>query len=98
MSQEEVLELRPYWQILGIKDGRQRAAHGDVHGAVLLATDPFWQGAAPPFGYNCRCRIRSLSATSSEAHSRVQAGTSAIFKRLPDPGFASGIGVLLSGP
>ena len=97
MTQPEVLELRPYWQILGIKDGRQRSAHGAVHGAVLLATDPFWREAYPPFGYNCRCRVRSLSATSPEAHSRVQAGTHAKFSRLPDPGFSSGVGVALSG-
>lgn len=97
MTQPELLELRPYWQILGIKDGRQRSAHGAVHGAVLLATDPFWREAYPPFGYNCRCRVRSLSATSTEAHSRVESGTHAKFSRLPDPGFASGMGLALAG-
>jgi SPP1 gp7 family putative phage head morphogenesis protein len=91
MTQPEVLELRPFWQILGVTDGRQRRTHRAAHGVVLRANDPFWERAAPPFGYNCRCRIRSLSL--HQGAPKVQEGKS--IKGLPDPGFASGLDTLL---
>jgi len=91
MTQPEVLEMRPFWQILGIKDGRQRQAHGNAHGVVLRANDPFWAEAFPPFGYNCRCRTRSLSIKAGAG--MVREGTSV--KGLPDAGFASGVSRLL---
>jgi hypothetical protein len=52
MTQPEVLDLRPFWQSMPIGDGppRQRKTHREF---VLRATDPFWQTAAPPYGYNC---------------------------------------------
>lgn len=92
MSQPEVLEVRPYWQILGAGDGppRQRRTHQAVHGVVLLASDPFWQKACPPFGYNCRCRLRSLSRAQGQA--KAVSGDS--IRGLPDPGFTSGMGEL----
>jgi hypothetical protein len=52
MAQPEVLAVRPYWQSLPVGDGppRQRPTHRMF---VLLASDPFWQDASPPYGYNC---------------------------------------------
>lgn len=89
MSQPEVLAARPFWQILGITDGRQRKTHRKMHGVILAATDPFWTTAYPPFGYQCRCRARSLSLRRGAG--KVQEGKS--FKGVvPDPGFASGLG------
>lgn len=94
MSQPEVLESRPFWQVLTVNDGppRQRATHRAMHGVVLRAKDPFWQEATPPWGYNCRCRIRSLSVKQGAPH--VQEGKGPRFSALPDPGFASGGGRL----
>jgi phage gp29-like protein len=93
MRQPEVLELRPFWQIMTVNDGppRQRSSHQAVHGIVLAAADPFWQRATPPFGYNCRCRIRSIS--TNQGKDVVRNGGS--IAGLPDPGFTSGIGTLL---
>lgn len=93
MTQPEVLDARPFWQILTANDGppRQRYTHRAVHGVVLRAGDPWWKGASPPFGYNCRCRIRSLSL--KQGAPKVMEGTS--LRDLPDPGFASGTGTLL---
>ncbi len=93
MSQPDVLEARPFWQIMGVRDARQRDSHGAVHGAVLRANDPFWKTAAPPFGFNCRCRIRSLSLLKGAG--KVEEGNSAKFRALPDAGFTSGINRLL---
>ncbi len=92
MTQPVVLETRPYWESVPVGDGppRQRAAHRNF---VLRASDPFWKEAAPPYGYNCRCRLRSLSV--KQGAGRVQEGSS--IKGLPDPGFSSGIGTLFAG-
>lgn len=94
MTQPEVLEDRPYWQILTVNDGppRQRPTHRAVHGVVLRWNDPFWREAAPPFGYACRCRSRSLS--HQQGSRLVRDGAS--IRGLPDPGFASGLDLLLA--
>lgn len=96
MTQPEVLELRPFWQWLGAGDGppRQRATHRAMHGIVLRANDPFWLRCYPPAGYNCRCRVRSLSLTQGAP--LVQEGKGGIFNRMPDEGFTSGIDQLLA--
>lgn len=92
MLQPDVLAVRPFIQILGAGDGppRQRPTHAAVHGVVLRASDPFWTNACPPFGYNCRCRIRSLSV--KQGAPLVREGTS--IHGLPDPGFTSGMSTL----
>jgi hypothetical protein len=91
MTQPAVLAVRPYWQSLPVGDGppRQRPTHILF---TLRASDPFWQTACCPYGYNCRCRLRSLSVRQGAAS--VREGSS--IRGLPDPGFASGIGSLLS--
>lgn len=97
MTQPEVLDLRPFWQWLGVGDGppRQRRTHQAMHGAVLRANDPFWSECYPPAGYNCRCRVRSLSI--KEGAGRVEEGKGGRFSRMPDDGFASGIGTMFAG-
>lgn len=94
MTDPEVLELRPFWEILGVTDGRQRPTHRKMHGVVLRAppAETFWVECCTPFGYNCRCRHRSLSI--AQGAGRVQEGKG--FRQyVPDPGFASGLGSLL---
>jgi SPP1 gp7 family putative phage head morphogenesis protein len=93
--QPEVLEVRPFLQWLGVGDGppRQRPTHQAMHGVVLRASDPFWQRAYPPAGYNCRCRARSLSLRQGASH--VQDG--ARFTRVPDAGFTAGLPALFEG-
>lgn len=92
MTQPAVLRFRPYWQIVTVNDGppRQRATHQAAHLVVLAADDPFWLEAYPPFGYQCRCRVRSLSRREGE--SRVVSGSS--IRGLPDRGFTSGLSQL----
>lgn len=92
MLQPAVLRFRPYWQIVTVNDGppRQRPTHQRAHLVVLRADDPFWLEAYPPFGYQCRCRVRSLSAREGEP--LVVSGTS--IRDLPDPGFTSGLSQL----
>ncbi len=90
MTNPEVLKARPIWQISVIRDTRARPAHYDAHGKCLRADDPFWQTAYPPFGFNCRCRVRSLPASKAPA---VVSGR--VVQGLPDPGFKSGVAALL---
>lgn len=89
MTEPDVLARRPLWQILTVNDGppRQRVTHRALHGLVLKADDPFWKKAYPPFGYNCRCRVRSVSKGNP-----IRGGT---IKDIPDVGFLSGTATLL---
>jgi hypothetical protein len=89
-SQPEVVRRRPVWQIRVISDNRIRDNHRRAANMMLLATDPFWTRAYPPFGFNCRCR--AISKTSASL-GNVVAGTTIDF--LPDQGFTSGQAVLL---
>jgi hypothetical protein len=94
MTDPAVLAVRPYWQSLAVGDGppRQRKYHRTF---VLLASDAFWQTCCCPYGYNCRCRLRSLSV--KQGAGLVQSGAS--IQGLPDPGFTSGVGSLFeAGP
>lgn len=85
-----VLKTRPFWQIVTVNDGppRQRATHRAVHLWVLRADNVIWATCHPPFGFNCRCRVRSLPATyDGEVKTELP--------DLPDDGFSSGIGALM---
>lgn len=102
MTQPAVLRARPYWQIVTVNDGppRQRRTHQAAHLAVLAADDPFWLECYAPFGYQCRCRVRSLGASEGE---RLVTTGSALHSRipspgLPDPGFTSGLRTLGIAP
>lgn len=90
MTQPAVLEARPYWQVLGVGDGppRERKNHAAVNNKVFSATDPGWKRKYPPFGYNCRHRVRSLSKKQGEA---IGISKWSDYPDLPDAGFTSGV-------
>ena len=89
--QPAVMAKRPVWEIRGVKDDRTRHTHLGAQGKMLLATDPFWAKAYPPFGFGCRCRIITRGP---EYLSQVVSGTE--IEGLPDEGFSSGLGSLLA--
>lgn len=62
----ERAQQRPYWQYLAIMDSRTRPSHASLNGAVYRHDDPIWQAIYPPNGFNCRCRVRTLSETRLE--------------------------------
>jgi SPP1 gp7 family putative phage head morphogenesis protein len=86
-TQPAVLKSRPYWQIRGTGDSRQRETHRRAQNTILSADHPFWRLAYPPFGYNCRCRVIARSKRWVDAHG----GPTLVPSGLPDPGFDSGI-------
>jgi uncharacterized protein with gpF-like domain len=91
MSQPDVLELRPFWQVLTPNDGppRQRPNHQKAHLAVFRADDPVFPDAFTPWDYNCRCRMRSLSPRQAKDLT-IRDGSFLTSLELPAPGFGGG--------
>lgn len=85
-----VLKARPFWQVVTVNDGppRQRKTHQAVHMYILRADNPIWATCHPPFGFNCRCRVRSIPSS-------YDGPVETTLPDLPDPGFSSGIANLL---
>lgn len=58
----EAVDSHPWWQIVGVDDPRTRPAHRAMHGRVYRHDDPLMASIGPPpWGFNCRCRLRPLS-------------------------------------
>lgn len=96
MTQPAVLRARPYWRISTVNDGppRQRATHQAVHNWVIRADDSIWTRTFPPFGFNCRCRVSSLSQNDVD-NKGLKVRTGSEIQGLPDPGFTTGTPTLL---
>lgn len=58
----EASDSHPYWQYVAVLDDRTRPRHRALAFRVFRWDDPVWQVIFPPNGYNCRCRVRPLSA------------------------------------
>jgi len=86
-TQPAVMRAFPVWEFSPVSDSRTRETHSATKGKMLLASDPFWQTAYPPYGFNCRCRVITRGPEFLDA---VVPG--ATIAGLPDPGFASGLG------
>lgn len=56
----------PYLQYVAVLDSRTRPGHRAMHGKVFRADDPIWHTHSPPLGFNCRCRLRPLTARAVE--------------------------------
>jgi len=61
-QQEVNAESRPFWMYDSRNDSRVRPSHAAMDGQVFRHDDPIWQSHYPPNGWNCRCRVRALTA------------------------------------
>ena len=68
---QETIDMRPYYMYDAVNDSRTRPSHFAMDGVIKLKTDPFWNEHAPLNGYNCRCRLISMS----EAQAQRRSGT-----------------------
>ena len=65
--QAESADDRPYWMYDAVMDATTRPSHAAFDGKVFAWDDPIWDTDYPPNGYNCRCRVRALTARQVEA-------------------------------
>lgn len=54
-------EHRPYGRYSAVMDGRTRPSHAALHGLIYPLDHPFWRTYWPPWDYNCRCGVTTLS-------------------------------------
>jgi SPP1 gp7 family putative phage head morphogenesis protein len=66
-SQWQARLTHPFLQYLAIMDNRVRDDHAALHEKVFAIDDPFWRYFYPPNDWNCRCRVRSLTAAQVKA-------------------------------
>ena len=50
-----------------VLDASTRPSHAAFDGQCFRADDPIWDTHYPPNGFNCRCRVRALTARQVEA-------------------------------
>lgn len=65
-QQKENADSRPYWMYIAVMDAKTRASHAAMHGRVFRHDDPIWDAFYPPCAFNCRCRVRALTAAQVE--------------------------------
>ena len=66
-QQTENAGSRPFWMYDARNDGRVRPSHAAMDGQVFRSDDPIWRTHYPPNGWNCRCRVRALTAAQVRA-------------------------------
>lgn len=66
-AQLENADRRPFWQYVAILDSRTRPRHRSLNGRIFRYDDAAWGVLYPPNGYNCRCRVKALSAEEFQA-------------------------------
>ena len=60
-QQKEGAAARPWWRYVAIQDNATRLAHRQLHGKILRHDDPAWEAIYPPNGFNCRCRVATMT-------------------------------------
>lgn len=59
-------DSHPYWQYVAVMDGKTRPAHRAMNGRIFRYDDALWGAMYPPNGFNCRCRVRAMTAAAVE--------------------------------
>jgi len=56
------VRIKPYVKYLAIMDARTRAEHRALNGMIFRKMDLAARRYYPPLGFNCRCKLRELTA------------------------------------
>ena len=96
-QQKEMADIRPYWMYDAVNDSRTRPSHAAMDGKVFRADDPIWETWYPPNGFNCRCRVVSLSKRQVQSRG-LQISEGKGVKVKPDKGWGYNPGVSAFGP
>jgi len=75
-------ELRPYWGLSVVLDGRTSEVCRPLAGVVLPADHPFWRTHIPPLHYNCRTVLVTYAREEGEKRAWREPPPSR-----PQPGF-----------
>jgi len=75
-------ELRPYWGLSVVLDGRTSEVCRPLAGVVLPADHPFWRTHVPPLHYNCRTVLVTYAREEGERRAWREPPPSR-----PQPGF-----------
>lgn len=97
-AQSENADDRPFWQYVAVMDSRTRAMHRAMHGKIYRFDDPIWKTHYPPNGFNCRCRVRALSAEDLEHRGLETAHPDDLAGFQPDLGWDHNPGLLWQSP
>jgi len=95
MKDERIRAVLPVLMFVSILDGDTRPNHRAAHGLVAGPDDPVWKRLRPPLGFNCRCRLDTLTIEEARQIGAVDAGGVPVKARVPygahpDPGFKGG--------
>jgi len=63
---QEVRDLRPYWGLQVVLDGRTSRICAPLAGVVLPADHPFWRNHIPPLHFGCRTALVTYSREEGE--------------------------------
>lgn len=92
-SDPDVVDVVPAMEYRAVGDVDTRDNHQAAHGFVARTNDPIWRFMKPPFGYNCRCVVRTVDRFELERRGllgpdgQVPLRTSPPPGAFPDPGF-----------
>ncbi|MBF0415605.1 MAG: DUF935 family protein [Magnetococcales bacterium] len=96
MTDPELLKRRPYWQYKHVDSKHPRFWHQAKNGMVLLASDPWWAANYPPNGFNCKCRVITLSERDMVRMGKTGPDPSPT-ENAADPGWDYNVGVATHG-
>lgn len=92
----DILAVVPAKQFDAVGDNDTRPNHQAADGLIFKVTNRIWNEIAPPLGYGCRCRVRSVSVPELRRMGRLDENgdvkeSPGIPKgAYPDQGFRSG--------
>ena len=92
MTDPDVVKERPYLRYVSARLPTTRPSHGEKHGLVFAADDPFWSRWYPPNGFNCYCTVMSVSESLLKRRGWTVSTAQNFSYPDPDPGFGTNAG------